>query len=119
MPVSATNARSRGLVIAPEYQYKTMTSLTTLTEILLGLAGLYLGIGLVFAIPFVLAGVQRIDPHARHGSWGFRLLIVPGTMALWPLLLCRWVKGASVPPEEPNAHRQPARPGVAKTSLQP
>ena len=97
-------------------------NITTMTDtggIVLGLAGSYLSIGLVFAIPFVLMGVQRLDPHARHGSWGFRLLILPGTMALWPLLLGRWVKGVSVPPEEHNAHRQPARPGAAKTTLHP
>jgi len=93
--------------------------MTVPTEILLSLAGLYLGIGLVFAIPFVLAGVQRMDSHARHGSWGFRLLILPGTMALWPLLLWRWIKGASAPPEEQNAHRQAANPDAVNTSLHP
>lgn len=95
---------------------------STMTEtggILLGLAGLYLGIGLVFAIPFVLVGVLRMDPHARPGSWGFRLLILPGTVALWPLLLCRWLKGVSTPPAERNAHRQPARPGAVKSTLHP
>lgn len=65
----------------------------------------YLACGLAFAIPFVLLGVKRIDPHAAHGSWGFRLLIIPGTMALWPLLLRRWMSGAKEPPEECNAHR--------------
>jgi hypothetical protein len=69
------------------------------------LLGMYLACGLVFAIPFALIGVKRIDPHAAHGSWGFRLLIVPGTMALWPLLLHRWVKGIHQPPEEQNPHR--------------
>jgi hypothetical protein len=69
------------------------------------LLGMYLACGLVFAIPFALIGVKRIDPHAAHGSWGFRLLIVPGTMALWPLLLHRWVKGIHQPPEERNPHR--------------
>ena len=97
----------------------TLPSMTVPTEILLSLAGLYLGIGLVFAIPFVLAGVQRMDPHARHGSWGFRLLILPGTMALWPLLLWRWIRGASAPPEEQNAHRQAADSGAVNTSLHP
>lgn len=97
----------------------TLPSMKAPTEILLCLAGLYLGLGLAFAIPFVLVGVQRIDPHARHASWGFRLLILPGTMALWPLLMWRWVKGMSTPPEESNAHRPPARPGAAKTSLHP
>ena len=69
------------------------------------LLGIYLACGLAFAIPFALIGVKRIDPHAVNGSWGFRLLIVPGTMALWPLLLNRWVKGIHQPPEERNPHR--------------
>ena len=74
------------------------------------LLGIYLACGLVFAIPFALIGVKRIDPHAAHGSWGFRLLIVPGTMALWPLLLHRWVKGIHQPPEERNPHRCATQP---------
>ena len=71
--------------------------------------GAYLVCGLVFAIPFALLGVRRIDPHAAHGSWGFRLLIIPGTMALWPLFLRRWTSGAQEPPEECNAHRNAAK----------
>ena len=69
------------------------------------LVGAYLACGLVFAIPFALVGVKRIDPHAAHGSGGFRVLIIPGTMAFWPLLLRRWLKGVHEPPEECNAHR--------------
>lgn len=70
--------------------------------------GIYLACGLVFAIPFALVGVKKIDPHAAHGSWGFRLLIIPGTMAFWPLLLKRWAGGAHEPPEEYSAHRKAA-----------
>ena len=80
-----------------------------MTAALLILGGLYAACGFLFAIPFVLKGVKLIDPHAAHGSWGFRLLIVPGTLALWPLLLRRWLKGISEPPEERNAHRQAAK----------
>ena len=71
--------------------------------------GVYLLCGLFFAIPFVLAGAGKLDPHAMHGSWGFRLLIIPGTMALWPLLARRWLKGVNEPSEENNAHRRAAR----------
>ena len=67
--------------------------------------GVYLACGLAFAIPFALIGVKKIDPHAAHGSWGFRFLIIPGTMALWPLLLKRWASGATEPPEQCDAHR--------------
>jgi hypothetical protein len=76
---------------------------------LLILFGIYLACGLVFAIPFAFIGVRRIDSHASHGSWGFRLLIIPGTMAFWPMLLQRWASGAHAPPEEHNAHRRAAR----------
>jgi len=73
------------------------------------LSGVYLISGLVFSIPFVLIGVAKIDPHAAHGSWGFRLLIIPGSILLWPLLSYRWVKGIHEPPEEQNAHRLSAK----------
>ncbi len=69
----------------------------------------YLGLGFLFAIPFALLGVKSIDPHAAHGSWGFRLLIIPGTMAFWPWLLKRWASGVHEPPEEDNAHRRATR----------
>ena len=75
---------------------------------LIGL-GIYLACGFMFAVPFVLVGVKKIDPHAAHGSWGFRLLIIPGTMAFWPLLLKRWLSGVHKPPEECTAHRVAAR----------
>jgi hypothetical protein len=77
------------------------------------LLGAYLACGLVFAVPFVLAGVKKIDRHAVRGSWGFRLLIIPGTMAFWPLLLRRWARGIHEPPEESNSHRRAAGKGGA------
>lgn len=73
------------------------------------LLGVYLACGFVFAVPFVLFGVKKIDPHAAHGSWGFRLLIIPGTMVFWPLLLRRRMNGVHEPPEECDAHRRAAK----------
>jgi hypothetical protein len=66
---------------------------------------LYGGIGTIFAIAFVLIGVKRIDPQALGTGWGFRLLIVPGSVAFWPVLLMRWALGPHDPPEERNPHR--------------
>ncbi len=85
-----------------------------ITATCLILLGAYLAGGLAFALPFAVFGVGRIDPHAAYGSWGFRLLIVPGTMALWPLLLRRWATGAKEPPEECNAHRRFAPAGISR-----
>ena len=80
-----------------------------IATVLLILFGSYLACGLVFAVPFVLFGVKRIDPQAAHGSWGFRLLIIPGTAAFWPLLLRRWLSGIAEPPVECNPHRCAAK----------
>ena len=68
----------------------------------------YAAIGLLFALFFAARGAERIDPSAKGAGLGFRLLIVPGATALWPLLLWRWLRGVQAPPVEKNAHRQAA-----------
>jgi hypothetical protein len=57
-------------------------------------AGLYAGIGVVFAAVFVAFGIGRVDPVARQAPLGFRLIVLPGCAALWPLLLRRWVRAS-------------------------
>jgi hypothetical protein len=54
--------------------------------------GLYVAAGLLFAPPFLIWGLPRIDSAARGSSLAFRLLILPGTAAFWPLLLHRWLR---------------------------
>jgi len=75
-----------------------------LARLLVTAVATYAAIGLVVAIPFVSRGVNRIDPDAREGTWGFRLLMIPGTVTFWPLLLRRWWTGAP-PPDERSPHR--------------
>ena len=87
---------------------------TSLPGWTLSVVGLYLGLGVLFAIAFVLKGAGRVDPLARQGTWGFRLLILPGAAALWPLLASRWRKGVDTPPEERTPHRQHAQPESAR-----
>jgi hypothetical protein len=52
----------------------------------------YAAAGLLFGILFVFRGVQVIDPAASGSGVGFRLLILPGCAALWPLLFVRWLR---------------------------
>jgi membrane protein implicated in regulation of membrane protease activity len=66
---------------------------------------LYAALGVVFGLAFVTVGVKRIDSQAIDSGTAFRLLIFPGAVALWPLLLRRWIAGKSEPPEERNPHR--------------
>jgi hypothetical protein len=54
------------------------------------IAELYLLIGLLFAVVFVTTGIERVDATARGAGAGFRLLILPGVVALWPVLLRKW-----------------------------
>ena len=65
-----------------------------LASILTGAAAAYLAIGLLFAVPFAARWCGRLDPAARLGSPGFRLLIVPGAMLLWPWLVRRLARSA-------------------------
>ena len=79
-----------------------------LADWLVTLVGIYAGVGLLFAIPFVAVGAGKVDPSAREGTWGFRILILPGAVAFWPLLLKRWMGGLALPPVESNPHRKRA-----------
>jgi hypothetical protein len=51
--------------------------------------------GAVFAVAFAARGIQRIDTVAEHAPVGFRLIVIPGAAALWPLLLVRWIRSGS------------------------
>jgi len=54
--------------------------------------GLYGLAGAVFAAVFVWKGVAAVDGGARGTGLGFRMLIAPGCVALWPLLAMKWVR---------------------------
>lgn len=62
----------------------------------------YFLIGVLFAVPFAFRWVQRLDPVAAHGTVGFRLLILPGAVLLWPHLARRLLQGGGDPPTSAN-----------------
>lgn len=67
------------------------------TLILLTFAA-YASLGLLIAIAFVALGVNRVDPAARAAPIAFRLLIIPGSIALWPWVLSVWLKARRTEP---------------------
>ena len=69
----------------------------------------YACIGSIFAMAFLTRGLPQIDREAQHATLGFRLIIMPGVAALWPILLSRWLAGKQDPPIESNAHREKAQ----------
>jgi len=64
----------------------------SVAEIVVTLAGLYLAIGAVFAVSFAAGGMVLVDPATHAAPLGFRLLILPGAAALWPLLSARCLR---------------------------
>jgi len=64
-------------------------------ELFVGALAYYGLAGAVFALAFVAFGIQRVDPVAEHAPIGFRLIVMPGVAALWPLLLARWVRAGA------------------------
>ena len=53
---------------------------------------IYASVGVVFAVTFLCAGIGRVDAVAKGSGIGFRLMILPGVVALWPILLNQWIR---------------------------
>lgn len=53
------------------------------------LVGVYLLLGVFAGGYLAFVGVNRIDRNAAGGSIWFRVLVLPGLVALWPLVLAR------------------------------
>ena len=84
--------------------------LETFAKAIVYALAVYASLGLVFAVPFVWLGVQRLDSEAQGSGIGFRLLILPGVAAFWPMFLYRWRRGMAEPPAEKNPHRLSSKP---------
>ena len=66
------------------------TQLQTVAEGIVMALAAYGAAGIVFAVPFLWRGARAVDPAARGATLGFRVLVLPGVVALWPLLLLKW-----------------------------
>jgi hypothetical protein len=61
--------------------------------VLQGLA-LYLCVGIVLAVLFVIFGVTRVLDHPVSMTIGARILLLPAATALWPYILVRWLRSS-------------------------
>ena len=59
--------------------------------LLLALA-LYAAAGFAVAVAFLVFGVTRVLPEPAPVTLGARIMLFPGTAALWPYVLIRWLK---------------------------
>ena len=64
-----------------------------IVSIMLMLAGVYLLVGIVFYFPFIRKGVHHFDDGVKSAPLFMKIMIFPGTVALWPILLKKWRKG--------------------------
>jgi len=64
-----------------------------LVTVIFWLAGTYALIGLAFAVAFVTCGIGIIDESALRAPVGLRLILIPGSIALWPGLALKWKRG--------------------------
>lgn len=56
-------------------------------NILLIFIAIYFGIGFLFAIYFFLKGAEKMDPLIVDSNWTVRLLLIPGAIVTWILLV--------------------------------
>jgi hypothetical protein len=67
-----------------------------IVSIILTIIAVYLVAGFLFSILFILKGVTKIDEGAHGATWGFRIIIIPGTIVFWPFLLKRWINATKM-----------------------
>lgn len=66
-----------------------------LAQAIVDVVGAYVALGAAFAVVFLSFGLRRLDPIAASGPMRFKLLIAPGVVALWPLVLAMWLFGGA------------------------
>ena len=76
-------------------------------EVLLYVVLVYLLLGVFCLIPLHAAGLRRIDLGTAGAGWWFRLLITPGMIVFWPLLMRRWRRARRTLDPAPGAVHRP------------
>lgn len=57
---------------------------------------IYLLLGLLVAVFVQMQGLKKIDPSVEGAGVWFRVITFPGIVALWPIILYKWIKAPKV-----------------------
>ena len=68
----------------------------TVIQVFLVFLGTYGALGFLFALYFLFVGAKKLDPLMDNTKKSVRLLLFPGVLATWPLLLGKLFKSKSV-----------------------
>ena len=66
--------------------------MTTVAYLFIGFLGIYLIIGIIFSAVILIKGLSSLDPNAKSSGVGFKIIIIPGLIAFWPILWRKWKK---------------------------
>jgi flagellar basal body-associated protein FliL len=66
-------------------------SMQAVVNIILVIATVYLLCGVVFTAVFLFRGLQKMDEGTHGATVGFKIIIIPGCIVLWPVLLRKWL----------------------------
>ncbi|MEO0466038.1 MAG: hypothetical protein AAF216_05810 [Pseudomonadota bacterium] len=66
-------------------------------NLLVSFIGAYFVVGLIVALMFAFGGAKKIDPGAAGMPFQARLIILPGIIGIWPLMLHKFFNQSEPP----------------------
>ena len=73
--------------------YIYIKKLQVFLKVILIIMLVYLVLGIFFIIPFLIKGMSKVDEGTHGSTIGFKIIIIPGVIVFWPVLLSKWMKG--------------------------
>ena len=55
----------------------------------------YLSMGIIFSAPFLVKWIHSLDEATHESGVVFKLMILPGCIVFWPVLLKKYLKSKS------------------------
>ena len=67
----------------------------TIVNIMLIAVAVYFSGGALFTVIFLFRGLNKVDERTHGATVGFKIIIIPGCIVLWPILLRKWMAAAN------------------------